>query len=241
MIGQRFGKWTVISEAPPKYYGKKSFTTWLCRCDCGTERIVVGSDLRAGKTTQCRKCAHPSIKNKTNKESNPNTSRPNVVDETGNVYGRLTVIQQAPSDSRGAAMWVCQCSCGNTITVRGNSLRNGHVMSCGCLQSKGEAKITLLLEQNHISYKRQFSFPDLKSSNGGLLKFDFAIFDANNQLIKLIEYQGEQHYQERMPSWWNSPIPNDELKRNYCATHNIQLTEIAYTDYKDLTINQLLQ
>lgn len=50
-------------------------------------------------------------------------------DETGNVYGRLTVLQRLPSLG-GGALWLCQCSCGAKLKVRGNTLRSGHVTEC---------------------------------------------------------------------------------------------------------------
>lgn len=45
----RFGSWTVIKEAGKR--GKN--ITWLCKCDCGTERDVMGGHLRHGKTKSC--------------------------------------------------------------------------------------------------------------------------------------------------------------------------------------------
>lgn len=56
-----------------------------------------------------------------------------VIDETGNRYGRLTVIEQAKGKHR-RARWLCLCDCSATTVVRGVSLRNGHTQSCGCLR-----------------------------------------------------------------------------------------------------------
>lgn len=52
-------------------------------------------------------------------------------DETGNRYGRLTVITRVPNDQ--AAMWLCICTCGKQAAVRGKDLRQGQV-SCGCFR-----------------------------------------------------------------------------------------------------------
>lgn len=41
----RFGLWTVQQNTSAKF--------WLCRCECGTERLVNSSDLRASKSTNC--------------------------------------------------------------------------------------------------------------------------------------------------------------------------------------------
>ncbi len=48
MTGERFGKWTVLSLAKPKF--------WLCRCDCGTEAVISRGNLKSGTSTQCTKC-----------------------------------------------------------------------------------------------------------------------------------------------------------------------------------------
>jgi len=41
-----------------------------------------------------------------------------LIDETGNVYGRLTVVGRA--DNTGTrAKWLCECSCSNTKEVTG--------------------------------------------------------------------------------------------------------------------------
>ena len=50
---QRFGKWVVIRQAKrDRHYNRR----WLCRCDCGRERIVIGSCLRSGKSKGCQSC-----------------------------------------------------------------------------------------------------------------------------------------------------------------------------------------
>ncbi len=53
-------------------------------------------------------------------------------DETGKLYGRLVVLRRNGSNKYRLAMWLCECSCGNVVTIRGNDLRTGHTTSCGC-------------------------------------------------------------------------------------------------------------
>jgi len=57
---------------------------------------------------------------------------PNLIDETGNVYTRLTVIERAGNSSGGMAKWRCRCECGNITDVIGTDLRSGNTKSCGC-------------------------------------------------------------------------------------------------------------
>lgn len=51
----------------------------------------------------------------------------------GNKYGRLTVLARAGINKHRAAVWKCQCDCGNTIETTTNSLNRGNTKSCGCL------------------------------------------------------------------------------------------------------------
>jgi hypothetical protein len=58
-----------------------------------------------------------------------------LIDETGNVFGRLTVVGRAGNKGT-RAKWLCECECGNTKEVMGVLLRNGKVGSCGCLHKE---------------------------------------------------------------------------------------------------------
>lgn len=57
ITGQRFGKLTVLY---PCSYKKRSTIIWHCKCDCGNECDIDGSNLRAGKTNSCG-CISTSI------------------------------------------------------------------------------------------------------------------------------------------------------------------------------------
>ena len=49
-VGQRFGRWTVLSAAGKDKNGKHLF---LCMCECGTESNVYGSSLKSGHSRSC--------------------------------------------------------------------------------------------------------------------------------------------------------------------------------------------
>lgn len=48
MTGRKYGRLTAISEVP-----SKRPIHWLCRCDCGTVKEVIGASLRNGTTASC--------------------------------------------------------------------------------------------------------------------------------------------------------------------------------------------
>jgi len=61
--------------------------------------------------------------------------RRNFKDETGKIYGRLTVVCFAGHDPQGLALWSCNCECGaKNHIIRGSSLRRARrpSRSCGC-------------------------------------------------------------------------------------------------------------
>ena len=51
MTGQSFGRLTVVRREGT-YPGTKQ-AQWLCRCECGGEKIVLGANLRFGRTKSC--------------------------------------------------------------------------------------------------------------------------------------------------------------------------------------------
>ena len=124
---------------------------------------------------------------------------------------------------------------------------NHHLKGTGCpvcKKSKGEAKIENILKENMVCYKPQYSFPDLKYQN--LLYFDFGIFDNNDNLKYLLEFNGEQHYKFK-PFFHKTEEDflvsqlRDVLKKDYCEKNNIPLYIIKYDEDINEKINKLIK
>ena len=223
--GQVYGYLTVIKRVS----SDKAAARWLCKCKCGNVTEVSGALLRDGKVQSCGCKLYESK---------------NGIDETGKRYGKLTVIKQAPRrENNSHIYWICKCDCGNTVEVQGTYLRNGVVGHCGCEISAGEAKINQLLLDNNIKFKRQITFSDLLGDKGTKLRYDFGVFDQQDNLQYLIEYDGLQHFEincfQHTAEDLNKIQKYDQLKNTYCQNHNIPLIRIKYTNFKDLTINDL--
>lgn len=227
LTNQRFGNLTALKRVPRPAGLRSNGAYWLCKCDCGNEKIIMGKSLRDGKTKSCGKC------------------RIDIVDNlVGQKFGKLTVIERDflhPSNNNGA-FWKCECECGNKITVSGKNLKQHTCNSCGCLVSQGENIIKNILQKNNINFKEQYSFKDLLGLKGGLLRFDFAIFDEKNNLKRLIEYQGQQHYnlKDYSTSWYDAPYEHDKLKREYCKKNNYILIYIPYWKKESISLKDLL-
>ncbi len=56
---------------------------------------------------------------------------PKIIDLTGHIYGRWTVLRQATNDGL-TVMWWCRCECGTERAVQGCALRCGTSTCCGC-------------------------------------------------------------------------------------------------------------
>ena len=224
LINERFGRLVVIAPAENK--GKR--TQWLCKCDCGNKKIVLTDSLRSGKVQSCG-CLRTE------------TARANglkqLEDLTGQIFGQLIVLEYAGSD-RNRSSWRCECSCGNIVVVNQMELKHGDTLSCGCLKSSfGEQQIEKILKEQNLSYQKEFTFSDLVSENNIPLRFDFAVFE-NDKLLYLIEYDGEQHYQDKTSKIWTDSLEKrqkrDKIKNQYCLDNNINLYRIPYWEKNNL-------
>lgn len=49
LTGQKFGRLTVLKRVE----NKGTSIYWLCKCDCGNEKIIRGDSLKQGLTNSC--------------------------------------------------------------------------------------------------------------------------------------------------------------------------------------------
>ena len=224
--GKTYGYLTVISRAE----SKDGRAMWKCKCKCGNECIVPGKVLRSGHTQSCG-CLKIERTVARNMERGGG-------DLTGQRFGKLVVIGFDSwldhNNGHRDRMWRCKCDCGNECVVNHRYLRFGDTESCGCSKSRGNATIMRWLNSNHKIYQAEYSFKDFTSYNGVPYRYDFAIFNDNKELIFLIEYQGNIHFE--VGSGWNNKERladnqrRDKLKLEYCQKNNIKLYYITYKE-----------
>lgn len=226
-IGEKYGELIVKART---YLLDKKGTYWICLCSCGKYAIVKDENLVSGNT---KSCGHLK------------TQIENLV---GKNYGYWHVLKMAPRTEHHIK-WTCICKCGTIKDVRGDWLKNGTSKSCGCKKSShGADKIESILINEHIHFKKEYCFPDLKSPKNAALRFDFAIF-KNNKLKYLIEFDGELHYQSRKDFGGEEGLKYrqkcDSIKNNFCLKNNIPLYRIPYYDQnihstKDILVDKYL-
>ena len=233
-VGKKFNKLTILS----KTYVNKEW--WAhCKCECGEEKDIRYHAVISGQIKSCGCLKIEHMKDLGSKAG---------LDLTGQKFGKLTVLSKTDKRAKDRGVfWHCQCDCGNFKDVKTELLKNGHVLSCGCLSmSCGELKIKELLEINNINYIQEKTFKSCAFPNTqALAKFDFYIPDKNY----IIEYDGIQHfeyrYEENYYGWNNKENylktkERDEFKNQWCKDNNIPIIRIPYTQYNNLCLEDLL-
>lgn len=242
LTGLNFGNLFVIERLPNyRQENGRTRTRWKCQCACGKEYVADGSHLLHGAIVSCG-CVRNKKASERGKAKIPNGAsvQVNTIDLTGKKFNKLTVIRRYGHDSSNKITWLCRCDCGNYAIVNGNNLTRSQVKSCGCVSSFGEAEVASLLTKYGVKYATQYQFQDLLSSSGNPLRFDFAILNADNSVLALIEYQGIQHSKKRTGEFGKQQREEtDNLKIEYCKSQNIPLFHIWYnqnTEYEILSL-----
>ena len=111
--------------------------------------------------------------------------------------------------------------------------------------SRGEIKIEEILQNAELNFKEEYISPDLKSSSGRPLRFDFVVFDDDGKIDFLIEYQGKQHYEASSKFGGKRGLYqqqfNDNKKRRFCALHGLTLIEIPYTEEHLISYDYIME
>jgi len=57
LTGQVFGRLTVVARSERERTRRGQSAFWLCRCDCGTEKVISAASMKSGLTKSCG-CFH---------------------------------------------------------------------------------------------------------------------------------------------------------------------------------------
>lgn len=90
-------------------------------------------------------------------------------DLTGQIFGKLTVLNQAEDivykNNKKVSAWLCQCECGNQKIINGVSLNSGKTKSCGCLVKE---KVIQRNKQQSSDFEQKILFTQF----GDLIPFE---------------------------------------------------------------------
>lgn len=221
IIGKKYNHLTVLEKSEKRIGGKIGYK---CQCDCEKKTILYVSktDLENNHTTSCG-CARRKYK-------------------IGDVISNKQIIGYIGSkNNNGHYYYKVKCLlCGREYEAIGQTLEK--TVGCGCQKSIGEFNIIQILQQNNIKYYKEYCFPN------SLLRFDFALLDKDNNIYRLIEFDGEQHYEQNIKnSGWNTyekyqyTLKNDLKKNQIAKDNNIPLVRIPYWERDNITLKLLLE
>ena len=125
-------------------------------------------------------------------------------------------------------------------------LPGDHLHGAGCPKcnmSKGERLILHYLEDKKIPFALQYKIAGCRNLRH--LPFDFAIFNEDNSLKCLIEYQGEQHFEKRGflkydKEEFEKLVKRDKIKYDFCKKNNISLNYITYKEDINTRLDTIL-
>lgn len=221
IIGKKYNHLTVLAKSEKRIGGKIGYK---CQCDCEKKTILYVSrtDLKNNHTTSCG-CARRKYK-------------------IGDIISNKQIIGYIGSkNNNGRYYYKVKCLlCGREYEALGPTLEK--TVGCGCQKSIGEFNIIQILQQNNIKYYKEYCFPN------SLLRFDFALLDKDNNIYRLIEFDGEQHYEQNIKnSGWNTyekyqyTLKNDLKKNQIAKDNNIPLVRIPYWERDNITLKLLLE
>lgn len=228
LIGQKFGRLTVLQKTNER--NSSGGILWLCKCDCGNICKRPTSTL---KKEGIHSCGCYNIEK---------IIAVNQKDLVNKKFGKLTVLQKTNErNSFGGVLWLCKCDCGNVVKVETHSLTSGNTTSCGCINySIGEKNIEKILKENNLIFQSQYTTKELHKK-----RFDFAIFNSNQKLLRLIEFDGIQHYNDTH-GMWNSKESlqdiqeRDKIKDEWAKNNNIPLVRIPYWERDNITLEMIM-
>lgn len=230
--GNKHGRLTVLyRDAEWDKIRTNTQIKWVCQCDCGNIISVEANKMRSGHTKSCGCLQKERVR------------QGRFINEEGNKYGKLTVLEFAGWSNKRGSTWKCQCECGNIVIVEGTNLKTGNTKSCGCIRmSYGEERVAQLLNQSNIPFIKEYSFADLTSPKGNPLRFDFCVL-KNNKPHYFIECDGLQHNNASCP-WPNFDYKtlkiHDNIKEIYLQDNDFSLIRIPYKHYNKIQIEDLL-
>ena len=219
IIGKKFNHLTVVEKTEKRSGGK---IVYKCICDCEkqTEVFTTKTDLENNHTTSCG-CAKRKYL-------------------TGDIINNRQIINYIGTKyGDGHYYYKCKCLfCGREYETLAQTI--DRTFSCGCQKSIGEYNIIQVLKQNALPYIKEFCFPN------SLMRYDFAILNEAKEVIRLIEFDGEQHYENNIKNnGWNTyqkyqyTLERDKIKNDLAKQNNIPLIRIPYWERDNITLELL--
>lgn len=139
-LGSKYNYFTLVGKTD-KRVSNGGGQIVRCECICGTVKDVILANILNGSTKSCgcMKFAKPRWK-----------------DETGNRYGKITVLSKADYDKKGT-FWNVKCDCGNEWIINRKKLWKGQVSCAECSHKRAGTKNKNYIVGNYYGYLKVVS------------------------------------------------------------------------------------
>lgn len=190
--------------------------------DCGREFDMLCGDLLQGKS--CRYCAGKLLKT-TEQFKNE------LYDLYGNEYSLIGEYKNAKTK-----VHIRHNVCGYEWDVIPGSIIKRRTCPC-CNKSCGEKELENFAIHNRLNYKTQETFNGCFRND--FLKFDMSIYDDNNELLCLVEFDGSTHFEisrfgniseKQAILNLQDQKERDKIKDDFCKTNHIMLLRLSNID-----------
>lgn len=116
LIGQKFGFLTPVLRLSNNKHNR---IIYLCKCDCGKEKVVLARNLRTSTTSSCG-CQTKNLMGKKKRK-----------DFTNQIINGIKFIRMIKIKDN-TCIWECLCYCGNIFEIVPAYIASKHTKSCGC-------------------------------------------------------------------------------------------------------------
>ena len=196
---------------------------------CGNEMDIRPTHF-ISSGTRCRYCSYKELGERNRHTTE--TVREKIKEVSNGKYELVSKYRTSNEKIK-----IKHLECGNIFEMKYRFFVNMGQRCPKCRLSKGEEFIKNWLDKNNFTFKQQKRFNKCKDKRP--LPFDFQVFTDEN--FVLIEYDGEQHFEERF-NFSNAndkdSLENiqkrDEIKNSFCESNNIKLLRISYLDYDNI-------
>lgn len=238
-------KWISINNKKYEYISGEfvgaNDRTLAFRClECNKNWISSWSLLIDSSTDVCPECAMKvaaikSLETRISNKYNLYTEFPFLYDEW-DFDANESIPERCAPYSNSKVWWICK-NCGNHWQTKIQD-RTQKGSGCPvCNFSGGAKRIYEWLKNHSIRFKVEQDFDDLLSEYGAKLRYDFGIYNESNDVVVLIEFDGNQH--EMFIPIFHETIEkfelyqsHDKMKDEYADKKGIPLLRIKQKDFK---------
>ncbi len=230
LTGMVFGRLKVIKRDfnfVPKTSG---IAKWVCECECGEIKSILGESLRSGKTISCG-CYRRDVL---------------FDDLTDNKYGDIIVLKFYGKGRNNESKWVCKCFCGKEFITSAACLKNGDTKSCGCLSESKLANETKRYFTKRYRAKEEYKIVKNPKTNF-YLPYDIYIPYGDNPDLNgfYVEIHGSQHYEknhfyDKTEEEFEYQKYKDKIKRSFAKKNGVYIEiDIRKVNTFDLIVDKI--